>query len=334
MPGGSRRALRRGGFEVARRALLVVALVASVPAAAAPTRIPSIGYLADEPTPDSIPVLRAALRERAWVEGQSLTIQSRYAQGKLELQARQANELVALDVAVIVAVGASAIEAARRATKTIPIVMISLDDPVAAGLTGGPAGPGGNLTGLTTFVPELSARRLELLRQAVPGIERVTVLGNFASPSVAADLRATQAAARAQQVELSTAEIRKDGDVPEAFAKIKEQHPQGLIVLADSLALRHRESITTHARRMRLPAVFALRDFVDAGGLLSYGAAWTDLFRQAAALVDQILRGARPSDLPIARASRLELVINLRTARAFTFPMPLSLLRRADRVIQ
>jgi putative ABC transport system substrate-binding protein len=318
-----------------RRALLVAALVlvAGPLAAAAPPlpKMPAIGYLANEPTPDSIPVLRAGLRERAWVESQSVKIWDRYVQGKPELYAVHAAELVRLDVAVIVAVGAPAIEAARRATKTIPIVMVSVDDPVATGLT---ADPAANLTGLTAFVAELSARRFELLTQVVPGLVRATALWNPASTSAAADLKATHAAAQARSVELASVEIRGESDVKEILAQIRAQRPQGLIVLADALTLARREPIATLARRLRLPAVFALRDFADAGGLLSYGAAWTDLFRQAAGFVDRILRGARPSDLPLTRASRFELVINLRTARALALPIPASLLRRADRVIE
>jgi putative tryptophan/tyrosine transport system substrate-binding protein len=313
-------------------ALLVCVLVAGAPVvAASSSHLPSIGYLADEPTPDSIPVLRAALRERAWIEGQSVKIRDRYAQGKPELYALYAAELARLDVAVIVAVGVPAIEAARRATKTIPIVMVSVDDPVAAGLT---PDPGANLTGLTAFVAELSARRLELLKEVVPGVVRATALFNPTSTSAAADLRVTQAAAQARSVELASVEVRGESDIKEVFTKVQAQRPQGLIVVADALTLARREPIATLARRARLPAVYALRDFADAGGLLSYGAAWSDLFRQAAGFVDRILKGARPSELPVTRASRFELVINLRTARALALPLPASLLRRADRVIE
>jgi putative ABC transport system substrate-binding protein len=320
---------------IARRAavatLLIGALTGAALAAAPP--LPAIGYLANEPTPDSLPVLRAALRERAWVEGHSIALWPRYAQGKPELYAMQADELARLDVAVIVAVGVPAIEAARRATKTIPIVMVSPDDPAAAGLVGNPAA-GSNLTGLTTFVPELSARRLELLRQVVPGVARVAVVWNPASGSAAVDLKATQAAAQAQSIEIVPFEVKGDSDVREVFVKIKEHRVQALVVLADALTLARREAIAKAASRNGLPSVFALRDFVDAGGLISYGATWTDVFRQAAGFVDQILRGARPADLPLARASRFELIVNLRTARLIPVPIPLPLLRRADRVIQ
>jgi putative ABC transport system substrate-binding protein len=324
----SRRIARRAAVAAV---LLIGALTGG--ALAAVTPLPAIGYLANEPTPDSLPVLRAALRERAWVEGHSIALWPRYAQGKPELYATQADELARLDVAVIVAVGVPAIEAARRATKTIPIVMVSPDDPAAAGLVGDPAA-GSNLTGLTTFVPELSARRLELLRQVVPGVARVAVVWNPASGSAAVDLKATRAAAQAQSIEIVPFEVKGDSDVREVFVKIKEQRVQALVVLADALTLARREAIAKAASRNGLPSVFALRDFVDAGGLISYGATWTDVFRQAAGFVDQILRGARPADLPLARASRFELIVNLRTARSIPVPIPLPLLRRADRVIQ
>ena len=318
-----------------RAAVAAVLLIGALTggALAAVTPLPAIGYLSNEPTPDSLPVLRAALRERAWVEGRSIELWPRYAQGKPELYATQADELARLDVAVIVAVGVPAIEAARRATKTIPIVMVSPDDPAAAGLVGDPAA-GSNLTGLTTFVPELSARRLELLRQVVPGVARVAVVWNPASGSAAVDLKATQAAAQAQSIEIVLFEVKGDSDVREVFVRIKEQRVQALVVLADALTLARREAIAKAASRNGLPSVFALRDFVDAGGLISYGATWTDVFRQAAGFVDQILRGARPADLPLARASRFELIVNLRTARSISVPIPLPLLRRADRVIQ
>jgi len=318
-------------------AFLVIALgvvAPRTPAAQPGTHVPWIGYLADEPTPDSIPVLREGLRERAWIEGQSVKIWYRYAQGKPDLYAQHADDLVRLNVAVIVAVGGPAIEAARQATKTVPIVVVSLDDPAAAGLTGDPAGPASNLTGITTFGVELSARRLELLRQVVPGIVRAAALWNPASASAAIELRASQAAAQGRGVELTPVEIRADGDVREALAKVQTLRPQGLIVLPDALTFAHRQRIATFVNRNRLPTVFPFRDFVDAGGLLSYGARWTDVFRLTAGIVDRILRGARPSDLPVTRATQFELVVNLRTARALALAIPVSLLQRADRVIQ
>jgi putative ABC transport system substrate-binding protein len=322
-------ALRRSAWRLAAVGLAVP--IAAAPAAATAQlaiRIPGIGYLANEPTPDSIPVLRSRLRELGWVEGRSVSIWSRYAQGKPELYARHAEDLVRQNVAAIVAVGGPAIDAARQATKTVPVVMIALDDPGAAGA------PATNLTGLSMFDAETSARRLELLKQIVPGLARVAALWNSASPGAAADLRATQDAARAGGLEVVSVEIRAESDVREAFARVQAHAPQGLIVLSDALVLAHRQRIASLASRARLPAMFPFRDFVDAGGLIAYGPAWPDVFDQAARLVDRILRGARPSDLPVARAGRSELVINLRTARALALKIPAPLLQRADRVIQ
>jgi putative ABC transport system substrate-binding protein len=316
----------------------VVALVAAprAPAAAPPdARIPWIGYLANEPTTDSTPVLRDSLRGRDWVEGQSIKIWYRYAQGKPEFYSQHADDLVRLNVAAIVAVGPDAIAAARRATKTIPIVMVSLDDPAAGDASGERTAPETNLTGITAFAPELAARRLDLLREVVPGLARAAVLWRRAGASAAADLRATQAAAAARRVQLTPVEITGDPpDIREALAEIGKLRPPGLIVLADPVAFAQRQRLTTFASRAKLPAVYPSRDYVDAGGLIGYGANWADVFRQAAELVDQILRGAKPASLGIRRASRLELVVNLHAARALPVTIPSALLRRADRVLE
>lgn len=315
-------------------ALLVGAVVAAprVPAAQPDTRIPWIGYLANEPTPDSAPVLRDTLRERDWIEGQSVKIWYRYAQGKPDFYSQHADDLVRLNVNAIVAVGPEAIDAARRATKTIPIVVVSLDDPVKLAHESG--GPATNLTGITTFAPDAPARRVDLLRQVVPRLARAAVLWSSDSAGAPADLRATEAAASAHGVELTKVQVTAETDVREALRQIDKLHPQGLIVLADAVTLAHRQRLATFASRAKLPAVFPSRDFADAGGLLAYGANWTDVFRQTAALVDQILRGAKPADLGIRRAARFELVINLRAARAMPVTVPSALLQRADRVIE
>jgi putative ABC transport system substrate-binding protein len=317
----------------ARAVLLAVAVVSAAPpgpAAQPDHRVRWVGYLANEPTTDSAPVLRESLRERDWVEGQSLKIWYRYVQGKPELYGPHADDLVRLNVAAIVAVGPHAIAAARQATKTIPIVMVALDDAPA----GDPANPETNLTGVTTFVPELAAQRVDLLRQVVPGLTRATVLWSSTSTSAAVDLRATQAAASAHGVELIAVENTSDSDIRDALAQVGKGRPQGLIVLADAISLAHRNRLANFAARAKLPAVFPSRDFADAGGLIAYGARWSDVFRQAGALVDQILRGAKPAELGLRRATRLELVINLRAARALPVAVPSSLLRRADRVIE
>jgi ABC-type uncharacterized transport system substrate-binding protein len=323
------RRLATAGFAVLAVAVVVAALRAA--AAQPDTRIPWIGYLANEPTPDSAPVLRDTLRERGWVEGQSVKIWYRYVQGKPEFYPQHAEDLVRLNVAAIVAVGPQAIEAARRATTTIPIVMIALDDSAPRGE---PDGPETNLTGITTFAPELPARRLELLRQVVPQLTRAAVLWSSGGAGAAVNLHATQAAASAHGVELTPVEINAKTDIRQALAEIGKLHTQGLIVLADAITLANRQRLATFASRAKLPAVFPFRDFADAGGLIAYGASWANVFRQTAVLVDEILRGAKPSALGIRRASHFELVINLRAARSLPLTIPSSLLQRADRVIE
>jgi putative tryptophan/tyrosine transport system substrate-binding protein len=322
--------VRRAARPIARAGFVLLALASILvtpwsPAAQPDTRIPWIGYLANEPTPDSAPVLREVLRERGWIDGESIKVWYRYVQGKPDLYQQHADDLVRLQVRVIVAVGAPAIEAARRATKTVPIVMVSLDDPGATDT---------NLTGITTFAPELGPRRLELLRQIVPRLTRATVLLSAGNASATAELSATKSAAAARGVELTPVEIADESDVREALTRVGKSRPQGLLVLADAITLAHRQRVATFTSRSKLPAVFPFRDFADAGGLISYGANWTDVFRQTADLVDRLLKGARPAELGIRRASRVELIVNLRAARTLAVKVPSSLLQRADRVIE
>ena len=322
--------MRRAARPIARAGFVLLALASILaapwsPAAQPDTRIPWIGYLANEPTPDSAPVLREVLRERGWIDGESIKVWYRYVQGKPELYQQHADELVRLQVRVIVAVGAPAIEAARRATKTVPIVMVSLDEPGATDT---------NLTGITLFAPELGPRRLELLRQIVPRLTRAAVLSSAGNASATAELSATKSAAAARGVELTPVEIANESDVREALTRVGKSRPQGLLVLADAITLAHRQRVATFTSRSKLPAVFPFRDFADAGGLISYGANWTDIFRQTADLVDRLLKGARPAELGIRRASRVELIVNLRAARTLAVKVPSSLLQRADRVIE
>ena len=322
----------RAAAGTALLAIAVVVAATRAPAAPPDRRIPWIGFLANEPTPDSAPVLRETLRTRDWVEGESVKLWYRYAQGKPDFYPQHADDLVRLNVNAIVAVGPGAIEAARKATKTIPIVMVSLDDP--AELVRENPGPAENLTGISTFSAEAPARRIELLREVVPRLTRAALLWSADSPNARADLRATEAAAAARGVELTKVEVTTETDVRAALAQIEKLHPEGLIVLADAVTLAHRQRLATFATRNKLPTVFPSRDYADAGGLLAYGANWTDVFRQVGALVDQILRGTRPADLGIRRAAHFELIVNLRTARAMPVTLPSTLLQRADRVIE
>jgi putative ABC transport system substrate-binding protein len=329
----------RAGCLIARAAAivaLVAGTVAAPRAAGAQTepRVPWIGYLANEPTPDSMPVLRQGLRERGWIEGQHVRIWYRYAQGRFDLFPGHVDELVRLGVNAIVAASPPAVEAARRATRTIPIVMVTTDDPVANGLVAAPGRAEGNLTGLSLFAPELAGRRLELLKRAVPGAARVAVVWNPSNPTCALELRASQVAARVLGIELMPIELKTEGDLRVVRGAIKNQQPDGLLVLADLLTVAHRSQLTTVAARSRVPAVFPLPEFVDAGGLMAYGPSWGDAFRRAAVQIDRILRGAPPADLPVERPSRFELHVNLKAARALELPIPSSLLVEATRVLQ
>lgn len=331
--------VRRSARPITRAGLVLLALASILaapwsPAAQPDTRIPWIGYLANEPTPDSAPVLREALRERGWIDGESIKVWYRYVQGKPELYRQHAEDLVRLQVKVIVAVGAPATEAARQATKTVPIVMVSLDDPARAEGGRESAAADTNLTGITTFAPELGPRRLDLLGQMVPRLTRATALLSAGSSSAAEELTATKSAAAARGIELTPIEIADEADVREALTRVGKSRPQGLLVLADAITLAQRQRLATFTTRSKLPAVFPFRDFADAGGLISYGANWTDVFRQTGELVDRLLKGARPAELGIRRATRLELVVNLRTARTLAVKVPSALMQRADRVIE
>jgi len=296
--------------------------------------VPAIGYLANEPTPESVPVLRQALADLGWHEGQTIRVWRRYAQGKPMLYPKHAEELVRLGVAVIVATTPAAIDAARTASRHLPIVMVSTDDPVRRGFVSSLAAPGGNVTGITTFDPAASTRRVELLKQLVPPLARVAVLWNPTNPSASWDLEVTQIAARALGVAVVAIEARPGAKLRAALTAVEQQHPEGLLVLADPLFVADRRQIARFAERRRLPAVYPLHEFVEAGGLVAYGAGWPQTFRRAAVFVDKLLRGARPGDLPVERPRRFELVVNLRAAHSLPLPIPSSLLQTADRVLQ
>jgi putative ABC transport system substrate-binding protein len=322
---------------ITRATTLVVAslcLAAAPGPAAGEGRVAWIGFLANEATPESGPVLRQGLHDRGWVEGQNVKTSHRYAQGKLDLFPDYAEELIRIGVHVIVAAGPPAIEAARRATKTIPIVIATTDDPVANGLVASASRPGGNLTGVSLFAAELPRRRLELLMHVAGRAARIAVLWNPSNPTAALELKTTQVAARKLGVALAPVELREDAEFREALNRLKGQDADALVVLADTVTVARRRDLAAFAAKHRLPAVYPLAEFVDAGGLLAYGPTWTEAFRRVAVFVDWILRGARPGELPVEQPARVELVVNLRAAKGLGLPIPRSLLTRADRVIQ
>jgi putative ABC transport system substrate-binding protein len=304
-----------------------------------PKKVPRIGYLsALNPVSESTRAegIRLALRERGYVEGQNIAIEYRYAEGKLDRLPELAVELVRLKVDIIVAAGGdSVIRPAKNATKTIPIVMVGGGvDPVAAGHVGSLARPGGNVTGLTNLGGQLGGKRLELLKEAVPKLARVAVLYDPATPANVLDVNVLPAVARALGLTVQSWEVRAADDFDRVFAAISKWRPDGLYVSTGPLTNANRNRTVSFAIKSRLPSVFGRREFVDTGGLMSYGADEADNNRRVAYYVDRILKGAKPADLPVEQPTKFELVINLKTAKQIGVTIPQSVLFRADKVIK
>jgi putative ABC transport system substrate-binding protein len=278
-------------------------------------------------------VFRRGLRELGYIEGQSITIEYRWAEGQYERLPDLAAELVRLRVDVIVAV-AVAVRAAKQATQTIPIVMMSADDPVAAGLVASLARPGGNITGLSIIAHDLVAKQLQLLREVLPNVSLVAVLWNPANRSHALQLREAEAAAQALGVQLYTLEAQGPDEIDRAFAAMTRERVGALLVLLDSMLLLQRERIAHLAAKSRLPAVYGLRWHAEDGGLMAFGANQLVHSRRITSYVDKILKGAKPADLPVEQPTKFELVINLKTAKALGLTIPPSVLGRADQVIE
>jgi putative tryptophan/tyrosine transport system substrate-binding protein len=275
-----------------------------------------------------------ALRELGWVEGKNLLVERRYGENRLERLPVIAAELIRLNVDVIVGSGTLAPLAAKRATSTIPIVMAAAGDPLGSGLVASLARPGGNVTGMSLMAPDLGGKRLELLKEVLPRLTRVAVLWNAGNPYPAIVFKETQAAARTLGVEIQSLAVRGPDDFDGAFEAAREQRPDALITVEDPLTVSNQKLIAEFAARQQFPAIYGLREFVTAGGLMSYGANPSDLFRRAAGYVDKILRGAKPDDLPVQQPALFELIINLKTAKALGLEVPPMLLARADEVIE
>jgi putative ABC transport system substrate-binding protein len=279
-------------------------------------------------------VLTEALRESGWVEGENVVFERRYAENRLERLPELAADLVRLNVDVILAGGTLAPLAAKRATSTIPIVMVNAGDPLGTGLVASLARPGGNVTGMSLMAPELGGKRLELLKELLPRLARVAVLWNAANPYSALVFKQVQAAGGTLGIEVQSLELRDPDDFDGAFETVQRQHPDALITVEDPLTFNHRKRIADFAAGQQLPSLSGLSEFAAAGGLISYGANQVDLFRRVAGYVDKILKGAKPADLPVQQPSKFELVITLKTAKAVGITIPPSLLARADEVIE
>ena len=317
-------------------ALLAVAIIAE---AQQPKKIPRIGYLTsrDAATESTrAEAIRLALRELGYIDGQNIAIEYRYGEGKLDRLPELAAELVRLKVDIIVVPGGNApTRAAKNTTKTIPIVMMGLSaDPVELGLVESLARPGGNVTGLTTLSRELGGKRLELLKEAVPKVARVAVLYEQSPAAVLEVKEDLPAAARGLGLTIRSWEVRNAGGFEKVFAALSKEGPDGLYVTTGSLITANQKRIVGLALKSRLPSVYGRREFVDAGGLMSYENDLADSFRRAATYVDKILKGAKPADLPVEQPTKFELVINLKTAKQIGLTMPPNMLARADKVIK
>ena len=302
-----------------------------------PTKFPRIGFLsanARAAMSARVETFQQGLRELGYVVGKNIFIEYRYADRTLDRLPALADELVHLNVNLLVTEGPTATRFAMQATSTIPIVMAQDPDPVGTGVVASLARPGGNITGLASLRPELSGKRLELLKEIVARLSRVAVLGTSNTPGNTQSLRETELAASTFGVQLQFLEVQDSKDIETVFQAAGKGRADALLVLASPFLLSGRNQLVELAAKSRLPAIYPSGDYVDAGGLMSYGANITDLFRRAATYVDKILKGAKPADLPIEQPTKFELVINLKAAKQIGLTIPPNVLARADKVIK
>jgi putative ABC transport system substrate-binding protein len=278
--------------------------------------------------------LRRGLQERGYIEGRNLRFEYRSVDGRGDRFPALANELVGLGVDLIVTRGTPAARAAKAATSTVPIVMAAIGEPLEVGVVASLAQPGGNITGMTSFVGELSGKRVELLKEAFPGIARVASLQNMSNPIAPAQWDATRFSARTLGLSAELLDVRTADDVPRAFAAFIERRIDALAVGLDALIQAQAGAVIELAARHRVRAAFPSREFVEGGGLMSYGVNYPDLYFRSAGLIDKIFKGAKPADLPVEQPSKLELLINLKTARALGLTIPSTLIARADEVVE
>jgi putative tryptophan/tyrosine transport system substrate-binding protein len=300
-------------------------------------KLPSLGFLtAGTPGGGSpgLPALLEGLRQLDWIEGKTIVIEYRYAENHNERLPELAAELVRLNVDVIVVAGTLAPFAAKRATTTIPIVMTSAGDPLDSGLVASLARPGGNVTGLSLMMSEVSGKRLELLKELVPRLSRVAVLWNSTNPYPTIVFKETQDAARTLEIEVQSLEVKGPADFATVFGLARQKRPDAFLTIDDPLTLSQRNQILDFAAANRLPAIYGIEEFAAAGGLMTYGASIPDLYHRAATYVDKILRGAKPGELPVEQPTKFDLVINLKTAEALGLTVPQTLLVAADKVIE
>jgi putative tryptophan/tyrosine transport system substrate-binding protein len=297
-------------------------------------RVPRIGYLSAGTVAMSYTeAFRQGLRDLGYIEGKNIVVEYRSAEGKPERYPQLAAELVRLKVDIIVAAGGTPVaQAAKEATSTIPIVFTGSGDAVAAGLVASLAQPGGNVTGLSFLEPDLAGKRLEVLREAVPKISRIVYLWDPGMPNLS--LKPTEVAARALGVQLRSIEVRRSNDIEGAFRAATRERAGALSVAPHPIFTQNRTRIVELAAKNRLPAIYAWKEFVDVGGLMSYGVSLPDLYRRAATYVDKILKGTKPADIPVEQPTKFEFVINLKTAKQIGLTISPNVLARADRIIR
>jgi putative ABC transport system substrate-binding protein len=326
--------IRRREFVISLGGIAVAAWPFSA-RAQQPSKLPTIGFLAANPSIESqrVAAFVQRLRELGWIDGRNLAIEYRWAAGRNELYAESAGEFVRLKVDVIVTIATPPTLAAKQATAVIPIVFAAASDPVGTGLVASLSRPGGNVTGLANQISDTGGKKLELLREIVPGLRRLAIMANVGNPASVLDMGEAQATARTLGLEVTTSEIRRAEDISPAFDALKGR-ADAVYVCVDPLVNTHRIRVNTLALAARLPTMHGLREFVEAGGLMSYGPNLPDLLRRAADYVDKILRGAKPGDIPVEQPTKFDLIINLTTAKALGLEIPPTLFARADEVIE
>ena len=320
--------------------ILVVAVLLAVGVIAdaqQPKKLPRIGFLSaasSSAISARVEAFRQGLRELGYVEGKNIFIEWRFAEGKSDRLPSLAAELVRLKVDVIVAEAPTSTRSAKQATVTIPIVMMFDDDPVGSGFVASLARPGGNITGLSTLSPEISGKQLEILKEVVPKLSRVGVLGDVTRPGIPQELREINVAADAFRVQVQYLEVRGSKDIEIAFRAAIKERVDAVLVLGSPVLTSERKQVVELAVKSRLPAIYAREEPVEDGGLMSYGVSIADLSRRTATYVDEILKGAKPADLAVEQPKNFELIINLKAAKQIGLTIPPNVLARADRVIR
>jgi len=328
--------MKKAGWSSILVAAILIA-VAVIAEAQQPAKIPRIGYLSGSfgsTSPDRREAFRQGLRELGYIEGKSILVEYRYADGKFDRLPALATELVRLKVDIILTAGPQATRPAKEISSTIPIIMAQDPDPVGNGFVASLARPGGNITGLATFAPELSGKQLELLKETIPQLSRVAVFGTSTNPGNAQNLREAELSAKAFGVRLQYVDVLGPKDFEAAFRAASKERADAVLILPGSILNLQRAKLTDLALKSRLPAIYPQTEFTEAGGLMYYGTNTPELFRRAAIYVDKILKGAKPADLPIEQPTKFELVINLKTAKQIGLIIPPNVLARADRVIR